>query len=679
LRHWQICSAECNWIKFLKYKFSAFMSFYLDNEIPDKPFKHPDNPNQLAGSTLGRFIRMVLKGPRSYEFRVGILMLKKGLPKPGKSFLEAAIEKTKEVLTTRHPVPESVYSTRQRVFYEAGRTVREVFTRKITDRDLKKPYVPSIRANYTDSRSEFGTFGTLRDMGVLVDVDTPEKVYKHALVRDEEERIADGPVFLVNPKFKEGVSRMYENIYDTVRVQAQDEKANVTLVALPEALKVRVISKGPALTYFVLKPVQKFLHKIMRKFRVFSLIGKTVDTSDLLRCFTGTSGKFHSLDYESATDLLDPEFSARIVDEICDSVGMPSDIRSLFHKALTGHAIEGVPQLWGQLMGSIVSFIVLCIANFSVVRHALEITNKVRYSVEDCPALVNGDDGLVRAADEFLPIWKSIAASIGLKPSIGKVYTHETYCNINSASFLCTEKANVQIPETNLSFERIPFVNMGLVNGNTRSGKKDMRAVFDPEDNDWSMGARHHELMRSCPAGLELSVHELYLSKNKEILRNLHYIPWYLPESMGGVGLKPLIRYEFPEEGMPEICVKSYEYTRDGHKCGPSKKDVMGAYALMDRTFRDLKVGKIPSTQPVQARPVWSSVIYNNVGSRGLVNLTESEETFLDLSTFFTSPSAVAVRFDSAKRLESIRRNERAWRYLSSNLGDISDNEDLFL
>jgi hypothetical protein len=682
LQHWQICSMQCNWIKFLKYKFSAFMSFYLDQEeMPEKPFTQPDAPNQLAGGALGRFIRLTVKGPNSWDFRVSLLMIKKGLPKPDESFLDKAIIDTKNILTQPHPVIQSRYSSYRRVLYEAERTVREVFTRRITDADLRKPYVPSIRANYTDSRSRFGTFGTLMDMGVIVDSGLPVDIYSRALVRDVEERKSDGLRFVLNPEFKTGIDHIYGAIYDAVRVLAVDEVADVKLVAIPEALKVRVISKGPALTYFILKPVQKYLHKILRKFRPFRLIGKTVSIDDLFDCFAKEKGSFHSLDYRSATDLLDPAMSKVIVDAICDSVEMPGDIRSLFHKALTGHSIEGVPQLWGQLMGSIVSFIVLCVANFSVVRHSLEIVNGVKYSVNDCPVLINGDDGLVRAPDSFLSVWKEIAASIGLQPSVGKTYTHPEYCNINSTSFLFKEIPAHGHFGGSSRFEQIPYVNMGLVNGNTRAGSKDLTQVFDPEDNDWSMGVRHHQLMSTCPPEVRLSVHELFLKKNSLILKSLHSIPWYIPESLGGVGLQPLVQYAHLVEGEPEISTRSYLRTSSGHICGPSRSDVMCAWSLQDKVHRGLVVGRIPSLQPIQARPVWSSVIYNNIGSRTVVDLTENEETFLDLSTFFAVPSSVATRLSTANRLESLRRNERVWQSLSRALGTLShqNDEDLFL
>jgi hypothetical protein len=284
--------------------------------------------------------------------------------------------------------------------------------------------------------------------------------------------------------------------------------------------------------------------------------------------------------------------------------------------------------------------------------------------------LINGDDGLVRSTGDFLPVWKSIAASIGLQPSVGKTYTHKEYCNINSTAYIFKDG----------QFFHVPYVNMGLVVGNTRSGSKvDSKSIFCPDDGI-TLGARHRELMKTCPPKLRLAVHELFLEKNHDTLSSVYSIPWYLPEELGGVGLEPLIEYSWGEHGDVDDVKRSYMRTSWGHKCGPTKKDVMIAWSLRDKQHRGLVVGKVPSLQPVQARPVWSSVIYRHLGSRELANLTEDEETFLDLSAFICLPSEVTKRIDSAHRLEILRRNERVWSSLYRDLGDISNRkEELFL
>jgi hypothetical protein len=682
LAHWQICSAEIGWVKFLKYKLAAFMAFHLDNPLPEKPFLVDDIPSQLAGGSLGRFIRGIDDPERALSFAVGILYSKKGMPRPDDLALEQAKMKTKVVLTTKQPLRSSPFSSTAVIAEEVRRTCKEVFKTRITSKDIYHPYAPSVKANYVDTRSKFGTFGTLMEERFVMDRVNPafsEEEFRSAFVinsNDDEIEDEETAYVSVNPSFRAKVGQIYREVYDNVRSRAMDEEANVKLVALPEALKVRVISKGPPLTYFTLKPVQKFLHSQMRKLRCFRLIGETVTPDFLREVFSGKSGTFHSLDYQSATDLLDPVLSACCVDGICDAVGMPDDLRSLFHKALTGHLIEDVPQVWGQLMGSVVSFIVLCLVNMSVIRLAFEHVMNTRVSVVEIPAIVNGDDGLVRCSSDFAPVWESIASVAGLIPSVGKVYTDDEYVNINSTSYLVEDE----------SFRLIPYVNMGLVMGLGRSGSSKVTAPVGVSD-DYSpyvksLGARHHQLIESCPPSMQLEVHELFLQHNAESLKSVR-VPWYIPESLGGIGLKPLIRDHWSYgQDVEDVSVRQeYLVTSTGHICGPSRLDVVIAETFARRGYKTFSVQRIPSSQPIQSRTVWLNALRGLVPRGQHVLMSESDESFMDMAAYYISPSLVAKELDVSKRFAAIRRNERAWQSILGQFTDSSlfKGEPLFL
>jgi len=676
LTHWQLCSAGCGWIKFLKYKLAAFMSYHLDNPLPKKPFSGDDLPNQLAGGSLGRFIKLKFEDPEiAIQFCVGVLYLKKGMPRPTDLALEQAKMETKKVLTSVQQPHASPFSSTAVIAEEVRRTCVEIFTRRIRRKDLEKPYAPSVKANYVDSRSKFGTFGTLMDEHFLVDRVPPENVgwlYSTALELDDSVREdeMDTVHLKVSPLFRERVNQVYREVYQNVRVRAREEVANVKLVALPEALKVRTISKGPPLTYFSLKPVQKFLHRVLRNIRCFRLVGQTVTPEFLSEVFIGREGVFHSLDYSSATDLLDPFLSGVCVDGICDAVGMPDDLRQLFHKALTGHLIEDEPQVWGQLMGSIVSFIVLCVVNLSVIRHSFELTLNTRVSVVDIPAVINGDDGLVRAPPEFSHIWESVAAVAGLIPSVGKTYVDEEYLNINSTSFLFE----------NETFRLIPYVNMGLVMGLGRSGGKQDVTNIAMEYTPYltSIGARHHALLNLAPPGKVLAAHEQFLRQNAETLK-LAKVPWYIPESLGGVGLKPIVLYNFGDGDVDNV-TRRYARTSTGHVCGPSPADVRAAEVIVERRYASITPRRIPSQQPIRARSVWQSVV-KLAWPRKRVVMSQEDETFMDLSTYYLTPSLVASGLDQETRVSMIRRNERAWTSLMAHMTDFPSERcgDLFL
>nr|UQB76056.1 RNA-dependent RNA polymerase [Flumine narna-like virus 58] len=576
------------------------------------------------------------------------------------------------------------------------RTTFEVFGRaKMTEKDLFKPYAPSIRANFTDARSDFGTLGSLVDRKLLAQFQYAlpsydemamdgvsqeqylkfgEYVRKRSMnlmyegaVKDVYE-VDDFGVITVDPthkelslEFKERVKNRYKELYLGALELAKKEEADVKLVALPEALKVRVISKGPAFTYFVLKPVQKFLHNHMRRFKIFQYTGKPETAEDLTallfpRPLTEAQSAdpmlgllFHSLDYESATDLFDPEVSREIVDSICDCVfqnlptTMSKDLRRLFHLALTGHRIEGEPQAWGQLMGSIVSFIVLCIANATVIRASYEISENCEVTINEIPATANGDDGLVLASPRFAEVWESISASAGLKPSLGKTYSHHTYANINSHGFNWNREYQ--------RLDHIPYLNMGLMYGLKRSGGAVDVVVEDGDDGEFqsSIGAVHHKLINSCPQQLVTEVHAMFIERNRDRLSSVH-VPWYVPESMGGLGLMSIV------EGNGDVDDVKVLF-------GPTKMDRL-CMSLIP-TLKT-KPSKLPGSSPILCRTVWSNILAN-------CKFSESDTAFLDVSTFYLLPDEVMKQkpFDH----ERLRRNERAWTKLRKMAKTNKNNE----
>ena len=105
------------------------------------------------------------------------------------------------------------------------------------------------------------------------------------------------------------------------------EKSTINLKAQVEAvlepMKVRTISKGESLPYYLAKRVQLVLHGAMRKMDCFRLIGAPLDPGDLLGIrkntdvFTDSSeGEWLSIDYSAATDGLSASLSSSIKKEL---------------------------------------------------------------------------------------------------------------------------------------------------------------------------------------------------------------------------------------------------------------------------------------------------------------------------------------------------------------------------
>jgi hypothetical protein len=393
-----------------------------------------------------------------------------------------------------------------------------------------------------------------------------------------------------------------------------------------------------------LKPLQVFISKLLGCHRAFALTRNTdlTFTTDLLNeTFGEISGLFHSLDYEGATDNFNPLVSEVICDELSNCMELDPQQRSDFRNALTGHIINGKPQRWGQLMGSVISFVVLCIGNAAIVRRSLELTHMRHFPLQSAPMQINGDDGLVRAPPSFIGIWKSLATMVGLKPSVGKVYSHERYANINSTSFWLSRSGTLV---------HVPYINMGLVCGLSRSSELSVDDLFDEYDpRAQSLGARHRALLDSCPPDLRLGVHRLFLDCHSDLLHSpsLSEISWYAPEPLGGLGLCPVFSSPDP------LNSGSMLY-------GPSELDEKIIDHLI--SFPDSSLHRLPSEAPLAVRQAWTRSIPFRRTERQSFIMDEADIGLLDVSTYFLIPGFLAAGLSDP--LHQLTHNRRIWRRL---------------
>jgi len=464
---------------------------------------------------------------------------------------------------------ERVPISRDLIETELRRTVDELFFDSRLDiGDFIKPFFPSTSANFNSSQKEGGAVGYLYqqfglgksestlDLGIIASK-YQCKVPKHFFdlgekeLRDYEkekcilgyEPTEDGLSIIVDPqRLKEQWANLYWDIYN----KALTEEPFVSPVGLSEPLKVRVISKGPPLLYTALKPLQKFLWKTLKRHQVFSLIGRYVLPDDIQWCLgdledgeVAVSG-----DYQASTDNLHSWVSETLLDQllIClgenatdeDLVLSPKDffqsLRTLCLKALTKHTFShnGLkPQKEGQLMGSIISFPFLCLANAALCRRSMEVSDRKVYNLygSRCvPLLVNGDDCLFKGRDgRIRQIWEAMASHAGLSSSVGKTYFSRDFCTINSTIF---EWSVTQWVERK-------YINLGLLHGQKRSVVSGSSSMNQPEAQ---LGVLARELKRSCPPRLWPSVKNRFISLNSIALKT-YQVPWFVPEWLGGLGL----------------------------------------------------------------------------------------------------------------------------------------------
>jgi hypothetical protein len=115
-------------------------------------------------------------------------------------------------------------------------------------------------------------------------------------------------------------------------------------------------------------------------------------------------------------------------------------------------------QQTGQLMGSVLSFPILCIINLISYWISMEEYLGKELDFTELPVLINGDDILFPSNPDHYEIWKGKIRSVGFSLSIGKNYIHKDLFTINSIMF--HERHGV--------VERYKFFNVGLLTGKAK-------------------------------------------------------------------------------------------------------------------------------------------------------------------------------------------------------------------
>jgi len=333
--------------------------------------------------------------------------------------------------------------------------------------------------------------------------------------------------------------------------------------AVLEPFKVRTISKDPALPSYIAKEVQVKLHGLMRNMKPFRLIGRPFDPTDLMDLYAVQSrlngGDFReeywlSIDYSAATDGLSASLSQKIlrdllekgaydIDAINEGDSLDKRIRLLnillgvlapheiSYPKVGGVRLPDVMQQNGQLMGSILSFPILCLANLALyltVRRRLRPEAKMSDLLNS--VLINGDDMLYIGTLEEWKLHQELGAKFGLAMSPGKAYFHKSYANINSLSVVMDLRNHNPTPFV------IPFLNVGLMTGNHKvlakiGGEEVDRAPETP------LISVLNKVVDGAWKGRQADVFRQYISMHsREISREARGSHLFLPISLGGLG-----------------------------------------------------------------------------------------------------------------------------------------------
>jgi hypothetical protein len=551
-------------LPYLKYKTAAIFSWGMGQELPPFPGGLGTPGPHLIGGTYYQFSAMMQKRAigkiengldgsvsrtkaaersvrqHAWSFFYSMLMLKKGLPRPGRLDLQEAIVKAYQTMTT---ADDRSYS-RMLAIDSCKKKCEAIVSKMFRKHDWTRQQMawPSQSAHCRSGVKEGGALGHLRKSGV-VDVKvswTPDR---------EERRVSEEDEKVTWMRISDETSEDLCYAQAMLVKMAGDEKKLAIPQSLPEPLKIRIVTKGPEFTYSALKPVQEMMFRTLSKDARF-MIGepmskwKVKNTLGQLRSWNS----WVSGDYKAATDNLAIELSYAIAQKIAEVTDMPRPYRELFVDALVGHTYtynknfgvgepcwaEEKPQLRGQLMGSNVSFPVLCIANFALIWDSVF----PEMEFEDVQVLVNGDDCLFQTDEDGFAAWKDAAAAVGLSPSVGKTYFSRDFYVINSVMY------DTHWGRTHLDVEGddyIPYVNTGLLLGLKRSGGKS--EGDDDVDKEW--GGTLAQKWERIKLGFDhdfadqwMMDMEMRLAKDFEALNEIsNYMPRRLSAEFGGLGL----------------------------------------------------------------------------------------------------------------------------------------------
>jgi hypothetical protein len=620
--HMNMCiKLDYNWVKYYKYKIASFYSYWEGQELPTQPKEIAEDKVWvlLGGKAMKWFESLTRKDEaKSKSLLTSILLCKRGLQRPDKQFLKDTEIKAFQKLTTK---PENPYQKNQplidwadenkqtenisnlvsEIYFktELKRTIKEVFDgHKYSDEDRFTPFFPSTNANYNNTRTEAGTVGHIMEelKDVMKDLFTSEELVNLRQI-GELGHSRSQLVGIDDSRLLEKFAEMYKRILEL----AIDEEPKAVLITLSEALKARVISKGPPCKYFVMKSLQKFLWKTLKNHEsnVFKLIGQPVDSNYLEQQIgiLKDNEKYASIDYSDATNELHSWVTEFMFNEVSDIIGLTNLERQVGIDSLVNHTVErhnklgevisSAKQQNGQLMGSILSFPFLCLANATILRWSREISCMRSLSLKYASIAVNGDDGILRLNLKGLNAWKKLGPFIGLLPSVGKVYYSEKFLNINSTRF---EPYN-EVGEK-FKFIMTPFINLGLAFGMKRSTKGCLeKAQIKKIGDDDSLGSICQELVRLAPEYCKESVLKLFINKNHDKLTSTK-LPWFLPEVLGGLGLPPQGRFQPSKEDLRlATVIKNHHIS------------ALSSYKLKDweiwKYAKD-RVGKLPSLASIQ-------------------------------------------------------------------------------
>lgn len=528
---------------FLKYHMTFIFCHVMHQPLPERPIELPvsERDGYLVWP-LWTFFKSRLfvppgkeANPLQMKIVYSLCQFKKACPPISQ---EAVEQKRAETLIALTKLPPTVIiESEEEALY---RSIDDIVALLKPDRSLmlldecgtsdshRPSRVPSASAHFGHSRKSGGALGVLaRD----TEFSGPDGIL------DSIREVRPGKLI----ELRHIPSRF---LVRECREELLDGRLGAEVHVVLEPFKARFITTGPPKTYHLARLVQKVWHTQLRQHPIFCLIGETATERVLNEAFIGTShfgSKFESGDYKDATNNVSSVYGQYILNKSLSRLGVSIEAQMILSKTLTDYRIEGLREgsaemQNGQLMGSPLSFLVLCMLNAALILTAYRLSG-YEFDLSEAPIRVNGDDCLFRCDGATSRKWKELATQIGLAISPGKSYRSKHFVMINSRLFKvdpCFEAGELSM------FRYIPYYNLGLLRGQGRV-LSDTRRPNPSKDcvGPSMLAGAARDLLNGHPSTKHEQMMKLFVQRRKgEIERvSRRWQSWFLPGSLGGVGL----------------------------------------------------------------------------------------------------------------------------------------------
>nr|WAK77846.1 MAG: RNA-dependent RNA polymerase [Botourmiaviridae sp.] len=201
---------------------------------------------------------------------------------------------------------------------------------------------------------------------------------------------------------------------------------------VPTGGKDRLVTQFSCLRSF-LKPLHDVMYRHLTDKTDWCLRGD-VDPKKVAD-FVPVEGEiFVSGDYESASDNLNMNLTRLMLDGIrSNSTYIPDSVWDAAMASVANKFPDGETQQHGQLMGSLLCFPLLCLANYLSFRYIIR---------RPVPVLINGDDIVFRCRTNEKDAWVESVGKSGLVLSLGKTMFHRSVFSLNSTYFISSKSSS---------------------------------------------------------------------------------------------------------------------------------------------------------------------------------------------------------------------------------------------